>query len=165
MGKSCLALRYVRGTFDPASRATVGASFLSHSIGLPDGSTAKLEIWDTAGQERYQSLAPMYYRGAHAAVLMYDITNPVSFGRAKFWAHELQSSAGPGIVLVLVGNKTDLWEAREVSEDEGRDYADSNQMMFVESSAKSGANVSEVFEGLARTLAGGLPVSSNAEIL
>ena len=75
VGKSCLVLRYVRNQFDPASKITVGAAFLSHNVSLPEGQTIKFEIWDTAGQERYLSLAPLYYRGAHAAAIVYDISN------------------------------------------------------------------------------------------
>lgn len=165
VGKSCLALRYVKGMFDPQCRITVGAAFLSHSTTLPDGNTVKFELWDTAGQERYQSLAPLYYRGSHAAAVVYDVTMRESFVKAQFWIDELQRNAGQSIVLVLVGNKTDLAEQRQVSEEEGRDLADSCGMMFVETSAKTAANVAEVFESVAAKLAGGLPVSSNATVV
>ncbi|GAX75308.1 hypothetical protein CEUSTIGMA_g2753.t1 [Chlamydomonas eustigma] len=162
VGKSCLALRFSRGTFDPCSRATVGASFLTKSVTLPDGRSTKLEVWDTAGQERYHSLAPLYYRGAQGAVIVYDITSPTSFERAKFWVEELRRGGIDSAVLVLVGNKKDLWEGREVSEEAGQEYADRNRMIFVECSAKTSDNVTEVFESLARAWAGGLPVSSSA---
>ncbi|KAG1673559.1 hypothetical protein FOA52_003859 [Chlamydomonas sp. UWO 241] len=164
VGKSCLALRYVRGLFDDSSRATVGASFMSHTVRLPSGEAARLDLWDTAGQERYQSLAPLYYRGADGAVVVYDVTSARTFARAKAWVEELQQHSDQHTVVVLVGNKTDLWEQREVSEDEGRDYADSNSMAFVEASARAGTNVADVFEGLVRALAGGLPVSCNATV-
>ncbi len=82
-----------------------------------DGDTLKFEIWDTAGQERYHSLAPMYYRGANAAVVVYDITSIESFERAKKWTMELQKQAQPDIVIALVGNKTDLETQRQVSKE------------------------------------------------
>eukprot|EP00878_Enallax_costatus_P003497 GHUV01003710.1.p1 GENE.GHUV01003710.1~~GHUV01003710.1.p1 ORF type:complete len:219 (+),score=51.34 GHUV01003710.1:163-819(+) len=159
VGKSCLVLRYVRGQFDPNSKITVGAAFMSHNVLLPDGKSLKFEIWDTAGQERYLSLAPLYYRGAHAAAVVYDITNPESFEKAKYWIGELQKNASGSIVMVLVGNKTDLSEQREISTEEARAFADSQNMLFVESSAKTSGGVADIFEGVAAKLAGGMPVS------
>ncbi|KAK9868902.1 hypothetical protein WJX84_010752 [Apatococcus fuscideae] len=140
VGKSCLVVRYVKGLFESASRVTVGAAFLAHSVGLPDGRTVKFEIWDTAGQERYASLAPLYYRGAGAAVVMYDITSAETFTKAKYWVTELQKNAPGNLVIVLAGNKSDLVEMRQVSVEEGQAYAASNSMMFLETSAKTAAN-------------------------
>ncbi|GMI86988.1 hypothetical protein like AT3G54840 [Hibiscus trionum] len=114
VGKSCIVLRFVRGQFDPTSKVTVGASFLSQTIALQDSTTVKFEIWDTAGQERYAALAPLYYRGAGVAVIVYDITSPESFAKAQYWVKELQKHGSPGIVMALVGNKADLQEKREV---------------------------------------------------
>merc|ERR1711907_163727 len=96
------------GQFDPSSKVTVGAAFMSHPVALPDSSTVKFEIWDTAGQERYASLAPMYYRGAAAAIIVYDITNRESFHRANQWVKELQRQANANIVIAIAGNKLDL---------------------------------------------------------
>ena len=99
VGKSCLALRFVRGTFDEQSKVTVG------------GQTVKFEIWDTAGQERYASLAPLYYRGASAAAVVYDVSEPSSFAKARYWTRELQKHGQEGIVMCLVANKMDLPES------------------------------------------------------
>ncbi|RWW50584.1 hypothetical protein BHE74_00043142, partial [Ensete ventricosum] len=85
VGKSCIVIRFVRGQFDPTSQVTVGASFLSQTLALQDSTTVKFEIWDTAGQERYASLAPLYYRGAAVAVVVYDITSPDTFKKAQYW--------------------------------------------------------------------------------
>ncbi|KAK2634063.1 hypothetical protein Ddye_028855 [Dipteronia dyeriana] len=114
VGKSCIVLRFVRGQFDPTSKVTVGASFLSQTIALQDSTTVKFEIWDTAGQERYAALAPLYYRGAAVAVIVYDITSPESFTKAQYWVKELQKHGSPDIVMALVGNKADLQDSREV---------------------------------------------------
>jgi len=95
VGKSCIVLRFVRGQFDNNSKVTIGASFLSQTVSLHDNTTVKFEIWDTAGQERYSSLAPLYYRGASAATVVYDITNAESFQKARFWVKELQTHANP----------------------------------------------------------------------
>ena len=147
VGKSCIVLRFVRGQFDANSKVTVGAAFLSQTVSLPDASTTvKFEIWDTAGQERYASLAPLYYRGASAAAVVYDITSPESFQRAKFWVKELQKHASPGIVMALVGNKTDLAVDRAVSREDAAALARENNMALdVETSAKTAENIQELF--------------------
>ncbi|GBG88422.1 hypothetical protein CBR_g47121 [Chara braunii] len=151
VGKSCIVLRFVRGQFDASSKVTVGASFLSQTVTLQD-TTVKFEIWDTAGQERYASLAPLYYRGASAATVVYDITNVESFQKAKFWVKELQKHGSPGIVMALVGNKADLRVDRAVNVEEAQAYADQNGMFFIETSAKTADNINELFESIARRL-------------
>ncbi|KAH7430384.1 hypothetical protein KP509_09G096600 [Ceratopteris richardii] len=152
VGKSCIVLRFVRGQFDPASKVTVGASFLSQTIALQDSSTVKFEIWDTAGQERYASLAPLYYRGAGAAVIVYDITSPETFEKAQYWVRELQKFGSANIVMALVGNKSDLHASRKVSTQIAQEYADSNGMFFIETSAKTAENINQLFEEIGKRL-------------
>ena len=119
-----------------------------------DGDTMKFEIWDTAGQERYHSLAPMYYRGANAAVIVYDITSIDSFERAKKWVTELDKQAQPDIVIALVGNKTDLQTQRQVQRDQVITYAQQHypNLILMEASAKTGENVVETFDAIAQKL-------------
>ncbi|MCO5571680.1 hypothetical protein L7F22_025427 [Adiantum nelumboides] len=148
VGKSCIVLRFVRGQFDPSSKVTVGASFLSQTIALQDSTTVKFEIWDTAGQERYASLAPLYYRGAAAAVVVYDITSPETFQKAQYWVKELQKFGSPNIVMALVGNKSDLQGSRKVTVEAAQEYAESNGMFFIETSAKTADNINQLFEQL-----------------
>uniref|UniRef100_A0AC34G0E8 Rab5 n=1 Tax=Panagrolaimus sp. ES5 TaxID=591445 RepID=A0AC34G0E8_9BILA len=145
VGKSSLVLRFVKGQFHEYQESTIGAAFLTQTICLDD-TTVKFEIWDTAGQERYHSLAPMYYRGAQAAIVVYDITNQESFAKAKNWVKELQRQASPNIVIALAGNKADLASKRVVEYEEAQAYAEDNGLLFMETSAKSSMNLKSYLE-------------------
>ncbi|KAF9970263.1 Vacuolar protein sorting-associated protein 21, partial [Modicella reniformis] len=107
VGKSSLVLRFVNDEFQENKEPTIGAAFLTQKCRLED-KVIKFEIWDTAGQERFHSLAPMYYRNAQAAVVVYDVTKASSLEKAKSWVKELQRQANPNIVIALTGNKVDL---------------------------------------------------------
>jgi len=148
VGKSCLVVRFARGEFYEYQEPTIGAAFMTQTVNLPDA-TVKFEIWDTAGQERYKSLAPMYYRGSAAAVVVYDITSRESFDAAKSWVSELQSTEA---LIALVGNKTDLTESRAVRQEDAQEYANNMGIFFTETSAKTGRNVSELFREIAERL-------------
>ncbi|ORZ25229.1 ras protein [Absidia repens] len=145
VGKSSLVMRFVKDHFDEYRESTIGAAFLAQTITLDDDTVVKFEIWDTAGQERYKSLAPMYYRGANCAVVVYDITQASSLDKAKSWVDELQRQAEPDIVIALCGNKTDLESRRVVETDVARAYAEENGLLFMETSAKSASNVTDLF--------------------
>mmetsp|Transcript_5387 Transcript_5387/g.7599 ORF Transcript_5387/g.7599 Transcript_5387/m.7599 type:complete len:197 (+) Transcript_5387:105-695(+) len=151
VGKSCLVVRFVRDEFFEFQEPTIGAAFLTQSVVL-DNSAIKFEIWDTAGQERYRSLAPMYYRGAAAAIVVYDITNKESFNGAKSWVKELQRRGDPNVVIALAGNKADLQSKRKVNFEEAQRYAEDNGILHMETSAKSSMNVKDLFNEIARML-------------
>ena len=170
VGKSSLVLRFVRGQFFEYQESTIGAAFLTQTVPLGD-SVVKFEIWDTAGklfelgddeflhhiflsigQERYKSLAPMYYRGAAAAIVVYDITNYDSFLRDKQWVKELQRQGNTNIVIALTGNKQDLEDKRKVDPSEAQAYSDDNGILFKETSAKTSHNVGELFVDIAKKL-------------
>ncbi|KAH9498572.1 Ras- protein Rab-5C [Bulinus truncatus] len=152
VGKSSIALRFVRGQFPEHSEATVGAAFLTQTV-QSQGQNLKFDIWDTAGQERYHSLAPMYYRGAQAAVVVYDINNANTFNRAIAWVKELRQQATGNIIIVLAGNKADLAEEhRAVPTEEARAFAEENGLIFAEASARTGLAINEMFLMIAHKL-------------
>ena len=143
VGKSCLTVRFVRNEYSEFQEPTIGAAFLAKNLDY-QGKKLKLEIWDTAGQERYRSLAPMYYRGAKAAVVVYDITKKDTLNGAKSWITELQNKQ-TGCVIVLVGNKFDLNEERNIVASDVKEYARDHDLIHIEASAKTGHNVEEIF--------------------
>ncbi|EGV61296.1 Vacuolar protein sorting-associated protein 21 [Yamadazyma tenuis] len=154
VGKSSLVLRFVSNDFQENKEPTIGAAFLTQKCTIGD-KTIKYEIWDTAGQERFASLAPMYYRNAQAALVVYDITKPASFLKARHWVKELHEQASKDITIALVGNKYDLVEdendgdtLRKVSVEEGQKLAEDEGLLFFETSAKTSYNVNEVFVGI-----------------
>jgi Ras-related protein Rab-5C len=151
VGKSSLVLRFVKGHFQDYQESTIGAAFLTQTVCLED-ITVKFEIWDTAGQERYHSLAPMYYRGAQAAIVVYDITSPDTFKRAQAWVKELRQQANQNIVIALAGNKADLANQRTVDNEEAEQYAKENNLLYMETSAKTALNVNDLFLQIAKLL-------------
>ncbi|XP_078458176.1 ras-related protein Rab-5C-like [Lampetra fluviatilis] len=151
VGKTSLLHRLATNTFQPFEEPTVGAAYTSHVVHLDD-TAVKFEIWDTAGQERYHSLAPMYYRGAQAAIVVYDITRKDTFVRAQEWVKELQRRGPPRIVIALAGNKADLEAKRDLETEAGKQYAEDLGLLFMETSALTAMNVQDVFQALASKL-------------
>ncbi|KAI8394228.1 ras family-domain-containing protein [Radiomyces spectabilis] len=157
VGKSSLVLRFVNREYQENREPTIGAAFLTQKC-FVNNRSIKLEIWDTAGQERFHSLAPMYYRNAQAAVVVYDITKASTLEKAKSWVKELQRQANPDIVIALVGNKLDLVQEhdaesdveRQVLTEDAQAYAEEAGLIFFETSAKSAENVDAVFTAIAQ---------------
>jgi len=151
VGKSSLVLRFVQNNFKPFSESTIGASFMSKMI-MVSGKPIKFQIWDTAGQEKYHSLAPMYYRGAAAAIIVYDITRLSTFKTLKSWVEELRSQGPKDIAIAIAGNKADLGSKREVDTAIASAYAEEIGAMYLETSAKDDQNVHDIFVQLSSRL-------------
>mmetsp|Transcript_21416 Transcript_21416/g.48190 ORF Transcript_21416/g.48190 Transcript_21416/m.48190 type:complete len:212 (-) Transcript_21416:48-683(-) len=151
-GKSCLVVRFAKGVFHEAQEPTIGAAFMTQAVKLEE-CTVKFEIWDTAGQERFRSLAPMYYRGASGAVVVYDQTSQVTFERAQEWVRQvMQTSTNPNIVIALAANKMDLADKRQVPIERAEAFATREGLLLSETSAKTGRNVARLFETIAEHL-------------
>uniref|UniRef100_A0A8C7P208 RAB31, member RAS onco family n=1 Tax=Oncorhynchus mykiss TaxID=8022 RepID=A0A8C7P208_ONCMY len=149
VGKSSIVCRFVQDHFDHNVSPTIGASFLTKTV--PCGHELhKFLIWDTAGQERFHSLAPMYYRGSAAAVIVYDITKLDSFQTLKKWVKELKEHGPEDIIVALAGNKKDLGDIREVPMKEAKDFAESIAAIFMETSARNAVNVEELFQKISK---------------
>lgn len=151
VGKSSLVLRFVTNNFKPYSESTIGASFMSKMITV-GGKSIKFQIWDTAGQEKYHSLAPMYYRGAAAAIIVYDISRASTFKTLKTWVDELKNQGPKEIAIAIAGNKADLEDSREVDRSMALAYAEEIGAMYLETSAKDDVNVQDIFVQLSNRL-------------
>uniref|UniRef100_A0A3P8T5E3 Ras-related protein Rab-25 n=1 Tax=Amphiprion percula TaxID=161767 RepID=A0A3P8T5E3_AMPPE len=144
VGKSNLLSRFTKNEFSHDSRTTIGVEFSTRTVQL-DNFTIKAQIWDTAGLERYRAITSAYYRGAVGALLVYDISKHLTYESAERWLKELYDHADPHIVVMLVGNKSDLDSLRTVPTDEARDFADKRGLMFMETSALDSTNVEAAF--------------------
>ncbi|XP_020354400.1 ras-related protein Rab-11B-like [Oncorhynchus nerka] len=147
VGKSNLLSRFTRNEFNLESKSTIGVEFATRSIQV-DGKMIKAQIWDTAGQERYRAITSAYYRGAVGALLVYDIAKHLTYENVERWLKELRDHADNNIVIMLVGNKSDLRHLRAVPTDEARAFAEKNTLSFIETSALDSTNVEEAFKNI-----------------
>lgn len=145
VGKSNLLSRFTRNDFNLESMSTIGVEFATRSIRV-DNKTIKAQIWDTAGQERYRAIVNSYYRGAVGALLVFDIARHLTFMNIERWLKELQDYADANIVIMLVGNKSDLNHLRVISTDEATHFAEKNNLSYIETSALDSTNVDKAFE-------------------
>lgn len=153
VGKTSLITRFMYDSFDNTYQATIGIDFLSKTMYLEDR-TVRLQLWDTAGQERFRSLIPSYIRDSSVAVVVYDITNYNSFQQTAKWIDDVRTERGSDVIIMLVGNKTDLSDKRQVTTEDGERKAKELNVMFIETSAKAGYNVKQLFRRVAAALPG-----------
>ena len=151
VGKSCLLLRFADDTYTESYISTIGVDFKIRTIEL-GGKTVKLQIWDTAGQERFRTITSSYYRGAHGIIIVYDITDQVSFNNVKQWLQEIDRYACDNVNKLLVGNKSDLTSKRVVDTNTAQEFANSLGMPFLETSAKNATNVEAAFIKMAEEI-------------
>jgi Ras-related protein Rab-1A len=144
VGKSCLLLRFADHTYTESYISTIGVDFKIRTIDL-DGKVIKLQIWDTAGQERFRTITSSYYRGAHGIIVVYDVTDRDSFTNVKQWMNEIERYAVESVQKLLVGNKCDLTTKRQVTPEEGKSFAETLNIPFLETSAKAATNVEQAF--------------------
>jgi len=150
-GKSCLLHHFIQNTFKEHSQHTIGVEFSSRTINVGE-KKIKLQLWDTAGQERFRSVTRSYYRGAAGALLVYDITNRQSFMNLSRWLADARALGSPNLVAVLVGNKCDREEEREVEWAEASRWAAENDVHYIETSSLTGDNVESPFALAARSV-------------
>ena len=145
VGKTNILSRYIKNEFSIATKSTVGVEFGSKIIKKED-KTIKLQIWDTAGQERYKSITSAYYKGAKGAFVVYDITRKETFSNIDKWITDLKTNGNEDVFILLIGNKCDLEDRREVFSDEVKKKAEQYKIAFCETSALDGKNVEYAFE-------------------
>ncbi|KAK7358983.1 hypothetical protein VNO77_00926 [Canavalia gladiata] len=162
VGKTSIITRFMYDKFDTTYQATIGIDFLSKTMYLEDR-TVRLQLWDTAGQERFRSLIPSYIRDSSVAVIVYDVANRQSFLNTNKWVEEVRTERGSDVIIVLVGNKTDLVDKRQVSIEEGDAKSREFGIMFIETSAKAGFNIKPLFRKIAAALPGMETLSSTKQ--
>lgn len=149
-GKTSIVNRFAHDRFSQTSESTIGAAFVSKILKTGDREV-KLEIWDTGGSEKYRSLAPMYYRDTHAAIIVFDLTSSTTLDDAKIWLDELRERGPPRVVVACAANKADLEGQRQIDAEKVREFAEKNEIQFVEeTSALSGQNVDVLFRNVAK---------------
>ena len=151
VGKSSLLLRFVDSVWNETFVPTIGVDFKVKTVEIGD-KKVKMQIWDTAGQERFRNVISTYFRGGNGLLLIYDITNKDSFKNLESWLIEIEKNASENILKILIGNKSDLEEDREISKEEGQAFANRNGMQFMETSAKMNTNVDEAFQALGKLM-------------
>ncbi|VWU48603.1 ras-related protein Rab-5B, putative [Hepatocystis sp. ex Piliocolobus tephrosceles] len=147
VGKSSIALFLCHGRFSDKHQVTIGAAFLHHTIQLKNGESMKLHIWDTGGQEKFRSLAPLYYRDAYGAIVVYDSNNVETFNSLKYWINEIKSKGPRNCYIMVVANKKDL--PQKLNAEMVMQFCQQENVSFIECSAKTGENINTLFEKIA----------------
>lgn len=153
VGKTSIIHRFIYDSFDDSYQATIGIDFMSQKMYVED-KIIILNLWDTAGQERFKSLIPSYIKDSAVAIVCYDVTSRESFDSVEKWIEDAKALRDDDVLLILAGNKADMVDRRQVSTEEGREYANKMNLLFFETSAKVGTNIKTLFNELAKKLTG-----------
>jgi len=148
VGKSSIIIRFIDDVFSVGNVATIGVEFKVCTLDVTGGKTVKLNVWDTAGQERYRAITKTYYRGTQGIVVVYDITNRKSYEGVPYWFNQVNKEADLNSVKLLIGNKSDLTDQRQVPTEEAEKFADEHGVTFLETSAKDAVNIEAAFRTL-----------------
>ena len=148
VGKTCFLVRYVDDSFDDSTLLSVGMDYRLKNVKTEDGTKVKLQIWDTCGQERYRSISKNYYKGANAIILVFSLIDKKSFESVENWINQIKEEASESILIILVGNKSDLIEKRVISYEEAEKLAKEFNINYFECSAKTGENINVAFNDL-----------------
>ena len=151
VGKSSLFLRFVDDIWNDTFVPTIGVDFKIKTFEI-DSKKIKMQIWDTAGQERFKNIISSYYRGAHGILLLYDVTDKDSFKNLSNWLIEIEKNASKNVVKILIGNKCDLEDKRVITYNQGKEFADTYGLKFIETSVKKNLNVNEAFQTIGKEL-------------
>eukprot|EP01102_Stenamoeba_stenopodia_P006240 TRINITY_DN170_c0_g1_i4.p1 TRINITY_DN170_c0_g1~~TRINITY_DN170_c0_g1_i4.p1 ORF type:complete len:202 (-),score=45.90 TRINITY_DN170_c0_g1_i4:501-1106(-) len=160
VGKSCLLLRFTDDTYTEAYISTIGVDFKLRTVEY-NGKQIKLQIWDTAGQERFRTITSSYYRGAHGVIIVYDITDQMSYNNLKNWIQEIEQYSSENFSKMIVGNKCDLTTRRVVETEVAREFVKSRGAAFMETSAKNATNVEEAFMWMVADISNRMSASSS----
>ena len=145
VGKSSLMSQYIKKEFPESPLPTIAIEFATKIIKIKEGGYVKAQIWDTAGQEKYKSITGAYFKGSKGALIVYDITQKNTFESLEKWVNDLKTAGDPKISIILIGNKSDLEENRQVSKEQGEEKAISFGCAFLETSAMNGSNIDKAF--------------------
>ena len=152
VGKTSLLYRFIEGRFIEDRLCTICADFKTKSIRIDQSTIAKLTVWDTAGQEKYRAITSNYYRDANGVILIYDVANKSTFKNLNMWLNDINNkNLRESISIILVANKIDL-PNREISYEEGDDFAQKNNLLYCETSIKEGKNIEDVFDMITRDI-------------
>ena len=164
VGKTSIIYQFIDKVFQSEQQSTIGGTYAFRNVKCSNGKTLKLEIWDTAGQERYRSVTKMFYKDAGVAILVYDLTNKKSYEELKsYWVKQVKELSSKNIILVLVSNKSDLYEEEQVNEEEARNYAKEINAFFALTSAKDTSGINNLFLDIAKIYSGAESASTVEE--
>ena len=161
VGKTCIITQFIEGKFEETHLATISHQFCRKNFDLPLERNITMDIWDTVGQERFRSLSNIYYKDAKAVIVVYDITNKESFNEVKdYWYNQIKENSNKDVIIAIAANKSDLYETREVSIEEGEEFAKSIDAIFASTSAKNDTGITNLFENIAMKI-----LDSNVDII